>query len=184
MTVANPLSWEDRELLTAYLDGELPETASKAVEDRLAVDERLRHEFQELSAAWDALGALGESTLKEDFTRTTMELVAQKMENSASSTPFWTRVSWIRGPLFMVAAAGGLGFFAARLRPHPDSSIARQLPLLRELEVYETVPNVEFLRKLAAEGLFVGVADSPKSNDAQLKKNRGASATSDSTSHR
>lgn len=145
---------DDRELLTAYLDGELPPHVVKEVDNRLALDGSFRNEYQEMLAAWSALDALGQATLRDDFAQTTLELAVAEARDEAAKKSAWQKLTWMRRPIVIVLMAGSLGFLLARMKPDPDADIARNLPLLQDFEVYENVPSVDFLRKLQKQQLF------------------------------
>src|SRR5579859_2895023 len=66
------LSSEQRENLTAYLDGELDEATTQDIEQVLAVSEVARHEVDMLSRTWDLLNALPTHKASEEFTHKTM----------------------------------------------------------------------------------------------------------------
>src|SRR5262245_61616100 len=66
------LSSEQRENLTAYLDGELDDAATQDIEQVLAVSEVARHEVDMLSRTWDMLNVLPAQKASEQFTHKTM----------------------------------------------------------------------------------------------------------------
>ena len=61
--------------LTAYLDGELDETQTQEVEDRLGRDSEYLAEMQFLQKTWDLLDTLPVHEPSGSFTKTTMELI-------------------------------------------------------------------------------------------------------------
>ena len=65
-----------REELVAYLDGELDAEQSRRIEQRTAVEPDARRMLEELDRTWHMLDELDAPATSEDFTRTTMEMVA------------------------------------------------------------------------------------------------------------
>jgi len=66
------LSSEDRESLTAYLDGELSEKASTEMERTIAIDSSVQREAEMLKRTWDLLDELPRPTLPQNFTTRTL----------------------------------------------------------------------------------------------------------------
>lgn len=146
------------ELLVAYLDGELDAGAVRRVDDRLAAEPELRARLRQLEQPWRMLDELSTEPVAEDFTRTTLELVAtaavedtEQREWAARAQP--SRRRWLAaGGLVGAAAAGFLA--VALLRPDPNRQLAEDLPVLEHLEAYRQAESVEFLRQLHDQGLF------------------------------
>jgi len=65
----------DVELLTSYLDGELDDAETTAVEQRIASDATFRLQMQKLQKTWDLLESLPSESANPSFTKTTMEMV-------------------------------------------------------------------------------------------------------------
>src|SRR5437870_8693879 len=70
------LNDEDREALTAYLDGELDEAAARRVETRLNLDPTTRLEAEALKQAWSMLDYLPRAEPSTSFTHRTLERLA------------------------------------------------------------------------------------------------------------
>ena len=68
-----PLSENDKAELVAYLDGELDEQATQAVEARLATDADARAELDTLKQTWGMLDYLPKASPSPNFTNRTME---------------------------------------------------------------------------------------------------------------
>ena len=64
----------DSELLTAYLDGELADADSAAVEKRLAEDPSFHAHMRDLQSAWDMLDSLPLVQPNSHFVQTTVEM--------------------------------------------------------------------------------------------------------------
>lgn len=78
------LSAELTEQLVAYLDGELDERTRAAVARRLDEDPAFKSRLEELQQAWEMLGDLPRTTPRDNFARTTVELVAVSTEHEAA----------------------------------------------------------------------------------------------------
>ena len=65
-----------REELVAYLDGELDAEQSRRIEERAAVEPGARRMLEELDRTWHMLDELDSPATSEDFTCTTLEMVA------------------------------------------------------------------------------------------------------------
>ena len=70
-----------REELVAYLDGELDVEQSRQVVQRAAAEPRARRILAGFERTWDLLDELESPATSEDFTCTTLEMVALAAEN-------------------------------------------------------------------------------------------------------
>ncbi|MHC4175995.1 MAG: anti-sigma factor family protein [Planctomycetota bacterium] len=122
------------EQLVAYLDGELAPEASRRVEELLASDPKVRRTLQGLDRTWELLEKLETPQVAESFTRR-------------------RRRGWVivGGSLL---AAGLAGFLAVAIWPHPNRQLIDDLPMLKNLDGYRQIDNIEFLRMLDKEGVF------------------------------
>jgi anti-sigma factor RsiW len=146
------------EELTAYLDGELDAPSVRAVEERLARDPAYRQQLRDLERTWDLLDRLPKSEVGEQFTRTTMEMVAlaatEEAQRAAAERPkLERRQRWIGLATSAVALAAGFAIGHA-LWPDPNRRLLEDLPVVENLDLYYQVDDVEFLRMLDREGLF------------------------------
>ncbi len=73
------LTQDQRSNLVAYLDGELPEPATKEIDQVLSKSPAVRHDVEMLARTWDLLDELPRLATEEDFTARTLS-VAQKEE--------------------------------------------------------------------------------------------------------
>ena len=147
-----------REELVAYLDGELGAEQIRKIEQRLADDPEARRALQGLERSWHLLDELGAPAVDEDFTRTTLEMVALAAGKDASRI---RAEAPRRRRRWRIAAAGGLlaaalaGLAAAGLlAPDPNRQLLQDLPVLENLDQYRQIDGVEFLRMLNREKLF------------------------------
>jgi anti-sigma factor RsiW len=157
MTHPAPLSDDDRERLSAYLDGELDEPTARDVQTRLNVDPAARAEAESLKRTWDLLDYLPRPEPSPSFTqRTLTRLSAQPAATGRLPTG---RRRWLRAASWAAAVLlAGLAGYAGAVRtvpPRPtEEDLVRELRLIENLRPYESVPSLEFLTELDAEGLF------------------------------
>jgi anti-sigma factor RsiW len=147
-----------REQLVAYLDGELDAAATREIERRLACDPGVQQELQQLQQTWDLLDRLPQAEVAAKFTRSTVEMIALAAEDDAklleAALPWPRRRRWLLKAAGLLAA-GICGFVVVRLVwPEPNRRLLQDLPVLEHLEAYRQTPDLEFLRRLKAEGLF------------------------------
>ncbi|MDX1964989.1 MAG: hypothetical protein SFX18_17715 [Pirellulales bacterium] len=155
------------ELLTAYLDGELSPADARALEERLSREERVRQRLRDLSGAWDLLDNLPRETVDENFTKTTVAMVAvaarDEVRELEAAAPRLRRQRWL-----WTAAAGIasllLGFIGLRaFWPDPNATLLADLSLLQQWRQYQQVGDLQFLRLLDQQGHFSEIADQDQS---------------------
>lgn len=152
--------------LVAYLDGELDDPSSRRIEQLLATDPKVRGDLQRLERTWHLLDQLDRVTPDEEFTRTTLEMVAvaaeEDLQEQQVQVPRRRRRRWLIGGVALLAAAAA-GFLTVTLaRPSPNQRLLEDLPVLENLDPYRQVDSLEFLRLLDREGLFSKEAESEK----------------------
>jgi hypothetical protein len=154
-TPSSQLDQADRELLVAYLDGELSPEDGAVVESRLAGDDSFRRELQELQRAWDALNQLPRPAADEDFTRTTLEMVAiaaQEDVQAATTALPSRRRRYAARILGLVVAAVVAGALLARLIwPDRNDELIANLPIIENIDAYRHLGGMEFLQRLHEE---------------------------------
>lgn len=146
------------EELVAYLDGELEPDQVQDVDQRLATDPALRRALQKLENSWEALDTLPRTDLNEDFTKTTVELIAveadEEVTRQLAALPNRQRLWWLATAAAVLVAAG-IGFLSVRVTSvDPDEELIRDLAVLENLELYRDTGDVEFLQELDQSGLF------------------------------
>ncbi len=160
-TDPRPQAEKDSELLTAYLDGELSESETIAVEKRLATDSEFRSQMQELQNAWDMLDALPLVRPDSAFVRTTVEMAIAGKQKSGIS-------GWITmGLLGLVIAGLPLSSFAVSYLQtretieQPVRELIEELPLIENFDRYSKVVSdnnprkgIRFLQSIYKQGLF------------------------------
>lgn len=159
---------DDREALTAYLDGELDDETEQALETRLSQDPNLRAELDALRQTWGLLDYLPKPAASSDFTHRTLDRLSLEGRSTQSASirrgwpvrriAVWTVAALLA--LFVgVAASSG---YRRYVEPpiDPDEAIVRRLRLLERLPQFETVEDIEFLKALDTPELFGGDEDS------------------------
>jgi anti-sigma factor RsiW len=148
-----------REDLVAYLDGELDAEAARRLEERLRGDETLRDELHWLEHTWDMLSTLPRTESHPSLAQSTIEMLALEtagdFQRQAARRVQRRRVMW-GAAAAMLFTAGLLGTrWAGTLWPDPDAPLLRDLPVVRQSELYQQAGDVEFLRLLRQRALFV-----------------------------
>ncbi|MCI0457244.1 MAG: hypothetical protein L0Z62_09725 [Gemmataceae bacterium] len=160
------LNDQDRTDLSAYLDGELDEATTHALEAMLANDPQARAEAESLRRTWELLDYLPRAEASTSFTHRTLERLAvqtaaRPILRLRGRVPWWLlAASWAAA--ILLAAGGGLT--AANLiwqrssAPEDPAEIeAQAIPNLRVIEqkrLLENVEDLEFLRALDHPDLF------------------------------
>ncbi len=153
---------DDREALTAYLDGELDESAEHALEARLSQDPKLRAELDVLKETWSLLDYLPKPTPSDDFTHRTLDRLTLETRSMRAPT---VKRSWSLRRIAMWTAcalsAAAIGFgSSAGYRKYlekpfdADESVVRNVRLLERLPAYEAVDDLGFLKALDDADLF------------------------------
>jgi anti-sigma factor RsiW len=149
--------------LVAYLDGELSVELSRELERRLSHDADLRRRLQQHQAAWDLLDDVPRPEVGESFTRTTIEMVAvtaaDDVQKSEQDSRRRRKMAWAVALGAWAIIAGGAFAIVHFVYSSPNRQLVEDLPILENLDAYRNVQDVEFLRSLARENLFVGEPD-------------------------
>lgn len=144
--------------LVAYLDGELSADESADIERRLADDPVLRERLAQLQRTWDLLGTIPAKRLDETFTQSTVELVAMRVDSDLkASRKSLLRNRWLQGAVVagLTLASVGIGYSASRYsREAPNRQLLEDLPVIERVDMYRNAQEIEFLVRLAEEGLF------------------------------
>ena len=135
----SPISDSQIEELTAYLDGELDQTAIQKVEQRLGEDPAYRAEMQALQKTWDFLDNKPDIEPSESFTKTTMELVVGDALQQSRKTPnkFW---SWTTRLLLMLAIPAILFAISyttiSQIKAQPNQLLVEKLTVIENYKRY------------------------------------------------
>lgn len=146
---ANPVD----QTLVAYLDGELSDTETAAVEDRLASEPELRARLQGLQASWDMLDELPRSKPDNNFLKSTMEMVVTSARKK--------KVKWHRWPvrILVLTAAFALASLAAfqltrNMQTDSWRAFVADLDFLENVDMYDQIQETQFLIALNEQGIF------------------------------
>ncbi len=150
----------EQETLSAYLDGELDAEARRGLEQRLADDPHLLQRLHQYERAWELLDELPREGASDDFTHSTVEMVAVAAAGDAkkpfAGSALWPRLAWLASGGGMAAAAVAGFLLVAGLLSAPDRQLVEDLPVIENLDAYRHAESIEFLRALDHEGLFAG----------------------------
>src|SRR5712692_9437548 len=86
-----PLNDDEKAELVAYLDGELDETATQAVEAKIAANPDARAELDALKQTWGLLDYLPKASPSPNFTNRTMERLTLEKVGGAKTQPLRDR---------------------------------------------------------------------------------------------
>ena len=155
---------DEREDLTAYLDGELEEKRAAQIEQKLTRSEYARREVEILSRTWDMLGLLPRSSASGEFSRKTMSIALQSevplFQNSTSWLRWGRRIAWISGWCVAMGLAAVVGYQTTnRLIPDESRLLVEELPVIQNLDNYREIGDIEFLRQLQTSHVFEEEAD-------------------------
>jgi len=154
------LSSEQRENLTAYLDGELDEASTQDIEQVLAVSEVARHEVDMLSRTWDMLNVLPTHRASEEFTRKTMTNLRAAEQGGAGAAGQMVYRNARRGVVLamwggVLVACGYLGFMATNhWVPNESEELLDDYDVINNLHKYSEIGDVEFLKILQSKRTF------------------------------
>jgi anti-sigma factor RsiW len=154
------LNSEQRENLTAYLDGELDEAATQDIEQVLAVSEVARHEVDMLSRAWDMLNVLPTHKASGEFTNKTMTNLraAEHAPSSAAADLVFRQAR--RGVVLalwggVLGLCASLGFLATnQWVPNESEDLLKDYDIISSLDKYSEVGDIEFLKELKSKRTF------------------------------
>ena len=146
------------EQLVAYLDGELDDESSRQIEERLTSDSTLREQLGQLERTWDALDELEQIEVDEDFTQTTIEMVAVAAEEERflddQQRPARLRRRWLLGIAGLMIACLA-GFVAAwGFASNTNDQLIEDFPVLARLDEYRLIDQIEFLQLLLEKNVF------------------------------
>jgi anti-sigma factor RsiW len=152
------LSAAERDNLVAYLDGELNEAETHAIEAKLTHSVSARHEVETLEKTWELLDYLPRPKASPELTSRTLSQATQASPDDHLLTVAKGTARHVGRVLIgaaLVLASLGVGYLSTRwLWPNPTVRLARDLPLAEHLDEYQTVGSFEFLKQLDESGVF------------------------------
>ena len=144
--------------LVAYLDGELSRDNVARVEDELSQNSEYRLRLMQLQQAWDLMDELPRVSSDEAFTKSTVELVVVSAESEANVTVVrrktWQSLFWGIGLFGALAAAWGGFLVVGQFNDRDNRALLKDLPLVQEIDIYDPIENLEFLKQLDESGVF------------------------------
>ena len=161
MAKQQPLSDDDRADLVAYLDGELDEEASRALESKLSLDPKARAEADSLKRTWDLLDFLPRPEPSPSFTHRTMDRLTPVKTSPlrlglGDGAWRWAFAAGWAAALLVSAAVGysGMKWWQTRARTHRDQDLVRDLRIIENKRLYDHADDIEFVRQLDHPDLF------------------------------
>lgn len=155
---STPRKEEVVEPLVAYLDGELSTSQSARIEQRLADDDQYRLRLQQLQRAWDLLDLLPRAEVGDEFTETTVAVVAVSAAGDVRKQRKTSRCRTVVGWCAVALAgllAGVIGFRMVHLRlDQPNRQLLEDLPVVENVDLYFHAEDIRFVEQLKDSGIF------------------------------
>ncbi|MBW8884135.1 MAG: hypothetical protein JF612_05010 [Planctomycetia bacterium] len=151
------------EEIVAYLDGELDSEAEARVARRLSDDPAYRLRLNQLQQAWDLLDNLRGTEADDEFTASTVAMVAVQAEQDAKSQQTRTvrqrNFAWLTLVAAMLVSVVSGYVVLHRQLTRADRNLVRDLPVIERVDEYSNIDEVSFLKLLARENLFPSEVD-------------------------
>jgi len=150
------LNSEDRDNLTAYLDGELDENVTRRIESILTSSSAARNDVELLARTYDLLDLLPRPVGSQDFAEKTVATARLESVRKPALEGAWLKRVQQAIPLlmwsfaFLLAACCGY-LVTNQWVPRQDDLLLKDLPLIQNLDLYHEVGSVQFLEELAAQ---------------------------------
>ncbi len=150
------LTTEDRDNLSAYLDGELDEEQTRRIEALLVQNSVARNDVELLSKTYELLDELERPNAPNDFVEKTLATAKLEEVKTPISDQPWFQTTQKIGILSSWTAAlvlaAVIGFLITnRFIPDKDDQLVQELPVIQNLDSYEEVQSIDFLNLLIAE---------------------------------
>lgn len=147
------LTTAQRADLAAYLDGELEEEPTTAIESVLAQSNVARNDVEMLARTYDMLDLLPRLSAPESFTEQTMTTIRlDQVRPDITETAWYQRLR--RGSVFFawslaMVAASAVGFqITNSWVPNEDEILVEDFGVIQDLDLYMEVGRFEFLQDL------------------------------------
>lgn len=155
------------EEIVAYLDGELDSETEARVVRQLGEDATYRARLAQLQQAWDLLDNLRGSEADDEFVQSTVAMVAVQAEAEAKTMRqrIVQRRSLAGLAIVGVTLASllvGYTIFYQRFN-EPNRKLVQDLPVIERMDELRNIENIDFLKQLERENLFV--ADASEMDD-------------------
>lgn len=150
------LSSEDRDNITAYLDGELDENSTRRIESILTSSSVARNDVEVLARTYEMLDLLPRPTVGKEFTEKTIATARLEGYRKPVSQQQWYRAIERLVPMVLWSAAIVLAAVTGysitnHWVPRQDDQLLDQLPLIRNFDTYSEATSVDFLHALAGQ---------------------------------
>ncbi|HMC10737.1 MAG TPA: hypothetical protein VKH44_05585 [Pirellulaceae bacterium] len=151
------------EEIVAYLDGELDSESEARVVRRLSEDAAYRSRLGQLQQAWDLLDNLRGAEADDEFTASTVAMVAVHAEQESKSQQVrivrQRNFAWLALTLVvLLSMASGYAVLYRRMT-RSDRNLVRDLPVIEHVDEYRNIDDVSFLKALERENLFAAEVD-------------------------
>jgi anti-sigma factor RsiW len=151
------------EEIVAYLDGELDSETEARVVRRLSDDAAYRSRLGQLQQAWDLLDNLRGTEADDEFTASTVAMVAVQAEQESKSQQVrivrQRSLAWLAlVAVVLLSVASGYAVLYRRLT-RDDRNLVRDLDVIERVDEYRSIDDVGFLKSLASENLFAVEVD-------------------------
>jgi anti-sigma factor RsiW len=151
------------EEIVAYLDGELDSDSEARVVRRLSEDAAYRSRLGQLQQAWDLLDNLRGAEADDEFTASTVAMVAVHAEQESKSQHMRVvrqrSFAWLAlVGVVLLSMACGYAVLHRRMT-RGDRILVRDLPVIERVDEYRNIDDVSFLQALERENLFAAEVD-------------------------
>jgi hypothetical protein len=151
------------EEIVAYLDGELTSDEQARVEGKLRDDAVYRLRLNQLQQAWDLLDNLRGTEADDEFTASTVAMVALQAEHEVKSQQMRAvrqrSLGWIALAAAVLASAAGGYFYLHQRLTQADRDFVRDLPIIEHVDEYSNIDSLSFLKAMERENLFPSEVD-------------------------
>lgn len=151
---------EERENLTAYLDGELDEKQSAEIEQKMTRSEVARRDVEILERTYDMLSLLPRANASGEFSQKTMAIARQSEEGklfdqSKKWLIYGRRVGYLSAWCCLIYLTGWAGYqITNRLIPDESRLLVEEMPIIENLDNYREIGDIEFLQQLRSSHVF------------------------------
>lgn len=144
-----------REQLVAYLDGELSDEQSQAIERQISSNESVKEEIQSLDQAWNALDALPLQSTNHQFTQSTIAMVTmaanEEVVQATTTMPALRRKRrWGTGIAIVCFLCAGF-LLSSLVIGYQDRQLIRHLSETRYAKTLNQIGDIEFLKAWSDE---------------------------------
>jgi anti-sigma factor RsiW len=166
MSETNPALAETTSIdeeIVAYLDGELDSESEARVARRLSDDPAYRLRLNQLQQAWDLLDNLRGTEADDEFTASTVAMVAVQAEHEAKSQQVRTvrqrNLAWLTLVGVVLLSAISSYVVLNRRLTRADRNLVHDLPVIEHVDEYSNIDELSFLKLLTRENLFPSEVD-------------------------